>query len=359
MRTTTSPLRMLASVALVVVLALASGCASSAKKDKPAPAPWSPGGGQAPMQPGDEDFVEELKDTWMEQAKGENIYQFVDEFTTNYPNRFPYSPNYPAAREHLKGRLTTLGYDVKELPAKEGGSTLVAILPGRLHTHLIIGAHYDTYYTSTFGAYDDSTGIGAVLELARVLQTREWNHTIEFIIFDEEDMALAGSKTYVRKWLEEGQNEIAAMFYFAMVGVNSPCAKPTGETPPLRALVKEHPLDEGYVRLYQSVSAAAAYFPTGSVVAENNSDPGVMYSEFSFESASVPNLLLIGEFEKQVAVANVPFGSYPFAHSADLQQLMEVWCGGKENLVAAYQLSLDYAVRTLVHQDDPPYPRLY
>lgn len=298
--------------------------------------------------------------TLSELPDAQKMHAFIDSFTQTYPNRFDQSPTYGPAREYLRGQLKGMGYDVKDLPAEGGGTNLDALLPGRFtNLHLVVSAHYDTYQTSTFGAYDDASGVAAALELARVLRTREWNYTLEFILFDREDQGLSGSKSYVRGWLEGTDTyEIAGMVYFSMVGISYPCATPTDGVTPLRALMKEHPSEEGYERLFRSAVAVPRAFPEGSVRAQNDSGQGSTYSEFSFDQVNVPNLLVMGQFERQVVVANVPFGSYPFAHNLDTQAAMEAWCGGADKLVAAYQLSLDYVARFLEDFDGPPYPLL-
>lgn len=345
---------------VVLLLSASSGCFGRESESQTVGSPLGPDGSSLPSDtPGYPPRVQPaLNDTTMdEKASGENLYQFVAEFTQEYPNRFQNSPTYEAARAHLRERLTQLGYDVREQTFDPGGVNLIATLPGRLDDmRLVIGSHYDTYQSSTAGAYDGATGVGGVLELARVLRTREWNHTIEFVFFDKEDQALQGSMAYVRQWLEgEEDYAVSAFLYYAMIGINYPCATPTGESPPLRGILKEHSDDEPYERFYESAYRAREGFTDQSLVVENVSRQGNSYSESSFENVNVPNLLIMGEFERQAAVADVPFGSYPFAHNADFQQVMETWCGGQAVLIQAYQLALDYAVRVVEQQDGPPY----
>lgn len=77
---------------------------------------------------------------------------------------------------------------------------VVGTLPGRTDRQIILGAHYDTRPWSerdenfsrrgepTLGANDGGSGVGALLELARVLEDRRpLNYTVKLVFFDAED----------------------------------------------------------------------------------------------------------------------------------------------------------------------------
>ncbi len=59
---------------------------------------------------------------------------------------------------------------------------------------ILISAHYDAYYAA---ADDNSTGVSAVLELARVLSRYKFDRTLRFVGFDLEELGYVGSHRYV------------------------------------------------------------------------------------------------------------------------------------------------------------------
>jgi hypothetical protein len=69
------------------------------------------------------------------------------------------------------------------------------------------------------GANDNASGVAAVIEAARILSQKPWNHTIKFIAFACEEYSLfgTGSDHYVRKAQEEGEL-IAGVINLDMIG---------------------------------------------------------------------------------------------------------------------------------------------
>jgi Zn-dependent M28 family amino/carboxypeptidase len=103
------------------------------------------------------------------------------------------------ARALLRSRLEALGYTVVQQDTEDGllsTSNLIAEKPGttRPEEIVLIGAHYDAFWG---GADDNSSGVAALLELARIFSTRSFDRTIRFVGFDLEEMGLVGSTRYV------------------------------------------------------------------------------------------------------------------------------------------------------------------
>lgn len=66
---------------------------------------------------------------------------------------------------------------------------------------VFLTAHYDSYSGSTPlecapGADDNATGVAAVLECARVLRAKRTERSVEFVLFDGEELGLKGSRYY-------------------------------------------------------------------------------------------------------------------------------------------------------------------
>ncbi|RWS22431.1 hypothetical protein B4U80_00895, partial [Leptotrombidium deliense] len=84
---------------------------------------------------------------------------------------------------------------------------LIGILPsdtyGKVGDRIIVvGAHYDTVYINP-GIEDNGSGSVLVLETARILSqyAGQLNASIYFILFDQEESGLEGSKAFVKEYL--------------------------------------------------------------------------------------------------------------------------------------------------------------
>ncbi|MDQ7094002.1 M28 family peptidase [Desulfosporosinus sp. PR] len=73
---------------------------------------------------------------------------------------------------------------------------IIAELPGTLPNTVVIGAHYDTATMNVPGAVDNASGVGVLLELARVLSKEPHQKTYQLVFFGAEENGLVGSKFY-------------------------------------------------------------------------------------------------------------------------------------------------------------------
>ncbi|MGL5065136.1 MAG: M28 family peptidase [Microcoleus sp.] len=60
---------------------------------------------------------------------------------------------------------------------------------------ILVGAHYDTVLQSP-GADDNATGVAVVLEIARLLGSRQTPRTLQLVFFDREEIGLLGSLAF-------------------------------------------------------------------------------------------------------------------------------------------------------------------
>ncbi|MCU0453184.1 MAG: M28 family peptidase [Bacteroidetes bacterium] len=97
--------------------------------------------------------------------------------------------------------------DVRTTPAgamNRVRNTSSGVTVGTLHGAgdriIVIGAHIDSASPEIPGANDDGSGTAVVLELARVLALREWQHTIVFCLFGGEEAGLVGSRVFVEQY---------------------------------------------------------------------------------------------------------------------------------------------------------------
>jgi aminopeptidase YwaD len=99
------------------------------------------------------------------------------------------------------------------------GQNVVA--PGPVATDrktVVIGAHYDSVEAGP-GGNDNASGVGAMLEIARVALDRSYPFDLVFVAFGDEEIGLIGSKHHVQELSPAQRNQIVAMINLDMVGV--------------------------------------------------------------------------------------------------------------------------------------------
>ena len=161
-----------------------------------------------------------------------DIAEFVDAHKSEQPlpfdcNTLPEGPlgneiychlTHENARDLMRDKLADLGLEVVGHSVSDGvysTEVLTADLPGTVNPEeiVLVGAHYDAFYA---GADDNTTGVAAVLELARVLSTAKFERTIRFVGFDMEEFGLIGSVRYVESLPD--RNAVVAAIVFDCIG---------------------------------------------------------------------------------------------------------------------------------------------
>jgi len=103
-------------------------------------------------------------------------------------------------------------------------ATLHGTQPESANRIYLVSGHLDTRCTDVLnftcdapGADDDGSGVAAVLELARVMATHEFDATIKFVTFAGEEQGLFGSTFFAAQAKAQGLN-IAGMFSNDIIG---------------------------------------------------------------------------------------------------------------------------------------------
>ena len=166
-------------------------------------------------------------------------YQYyLDELLyTHYgDDRGPDGPEHDPARDNIAATFESYGFEVELLPCyspgapDETGYNVVgtktgAIWPDRQY---IVGAHYDS--VGNPGADDDASGVGGLLELARVYSQYDIGCTLKLIAFDAEETGLWGSRAYAGAHADD---DIRAMIQLDMLawdcGMYQTMIDPEGE----------------------------------------------------------------------------------------------------------------------------------
>lgn len=116
-------------------------------------------------------------------------------------SRFATHPGNNLAAEYIKQTVIQYGFNVQDIPFSASGRNIVAFKNGTdvNKQAYILCAHYDCVGSSTMrfqGADDNASGVAALLEAARVLQSINFPYTIILACWDEEETGLLGSKAF-------------------------------------------------------------------------------------------------------------------------------------------------------------------
>jgi len=154
-----------------------------------------------------------------------NIYNTTDAMQ-RIPTRAYGTAGNQEAADILYSRLSS----IPGLKVEYNGSykNIIGILPGTNTSSgdiVIVGAHYDSTSSDPAkapGATDDACGVAIVLELARVMSHYQFNHTIVFALWNQEENGQQGSNAYVDAAAKSSQ-KIPLYINF-----DSSCYDPTG-----------------------------------------------------------------------------------------------------------------------------------
>lgn len=122
--------------------------------------------------------------------------------------------------EYLAQQLASFGYTVELDTFTAWGQicrNVVATLPGTVTPEeiVVVGGHFDSTSGDASnlapGAEDNASGTSLVMELARASAGREFERTVQFVLFDAEEIGLRGSQHFVDEALDEGRDLVAAI----------------------------------------------------------------------------------------------------------------------------------------------------
>ena len=116
-----------------------------------------------------------------------------------------------------------------------GPFNVIALLPGKSETRIVVGAHTD-FSKVGMGIIDDWSGAALLANLAQTLKPLPRNHTFVFVGFTLEEARMAGSRDYVRRLSPEERKKIRAMVNLECLGVSQTYVWRTGSADALEAL---------------------------------------------------------------------------------------------------------------------------
>lgn len=133
-----------------------------------------------------------------------------------FGSKYITEPGNARAIEYLAEKLRSFGYEpeLQWFEPREGVRTanVIAKLEGTVNPELIyaVSSHFDSVQRGP-GADDNTSGTSALLEAARVLAAQPQPATIHFAFFTGEEAGLLGSREYVRRAVERGDQLVGAL----------------------------------------------------------------------------------------------------------------------------------------------------
>lgn len=110
------------------------------------------------------------------------------------------------------GTKVTARIEVEIATTPAVGKNIVATIPGERPEKIVLGAHYDTWFT---GSSDNGSGVAELIAFAeRRMKRGKPRYTIELVAFDGEETGLYGGYDYLRKHKVIANDPILAVINF-------------------------------------------------------------------------------------------------------------------------------------------------
>ncbi len=124
----------------------------------------------------------------------------INGVTQTIISRHKYQTGNELAAQFIHQKFQSFGLNVQYEVFSSTCKNVIATKQGSSdsHAYFVVCAHYDDMPSGTTapGADDNASGTATVIELARVFSQYNFNYTIKFICFDEEEQGLIGSNYY-------------------------------------------------------------------------------------------------------------------------------------------------------------------
>lgn len=135
----------------------------------------------------------------------ERAYKLTEALAVEYPYRVMGSEPSRLAADWVTNEMEGLGLHTyfQDFPAllrgeRLTGRNIIGLRAGASDEIILVMAHYDIPFTAVQGAMDDATGVGVLLELARVFAREAPRRAMAFVATDGEEWGMLGAR-----WLAE------------------------------------------------------------------------------------------------------------------------------------------------------------
>jgi len=134
-----------------------------------------------------------------------SAHEFMREMVTQFPERAMGTEQSKAAADWIAEKMQALGLRTEQQEfsgwvhgERAQGRNVIGIDDGVRENMVVVLAHYDIPFHVREGAMDDASGVGVLLELARVFMSEEQEKTLVFIATDGEEWGMLGARHYVQ-----------------------------------------------------------------------------------------------------------------------------------------------------------------
>ncbi|MEE9150653.1 MAG: M28 family peptidase [Thermoplasmata archaeon] len=158
-------------------------------------------------------------------VSGDEYFDQMRTLTTRYAKRSTGYPHMAQAANYLESQLQGFGLET-EIQRFERENREVLNVIGyhwgikRPQEWIVLGGHYDIKEKTIEGAYDNTAGTVAVLEIARAISQMRTDRTIVFSLWSGEEQGLWGSEFFVANIPENVT--VKTYLNYDMVGLNWP-----------------------------------------------------------------------------------------------------------------------------------------
>ena len=143
------------------------------------------------------------------QFDAERAYEITREFVTRFPRRVIDTFEARQSTGYIQQYLARLGYTISYMHFKalvasrtKVGRNVLAFKEGQSKQILAAVAHYDTAGTTVQGAMDNGSGVGVLLEMARIFANSPPRHSVLFVFSDGAEWGSLGALDLAQNYSE-------------------------------------------------------------------------------------------------------------------------------------------------------------
>ncbi len=162
-------------------------------------------------------------------------FQATEEFVTQFPERILGSVESRQSTGYLREYLERLGYQIEYSHfdatidgRKQVGRNLLAFKQGQTNQIVALIAHYDTAPTTVQGAMKNGSGVGVLLEIARIFAESRIQHSMLFMLSDGAEWGALGALDLAHTYPE--RDRIIAVLSLDYVSIGDLAAFSLAET---------------------------------------------------------------------------------------------------------------------------------
>ncbi len=153
-----------------------------------------------------------------------NAYRLTREFVAENPIRVLGSLEARQSTSFLQSRLQELGYQLSysdfnaRIGRREVGRNILGYRQGLKNETVALIANYDTARTTVQGAMKNGAGVGALLELARILASKPVQRSVLLVLSDGKEWGMLGIRDLMANYAERNSIVAALSLDYVSVG---------------------------------------------------------------------------------------------------------------------------------------------